>query len=115
MSKSITAAGIGAQTFTVCCNKENLSSSERKRRAGLKDFQATLVSALVEQALPKSDRVFGKGVAGGFARSMFARHLGEAVAARDSLGLTSRLASAMDARQVAPTPDQTVDQTKGNS
>lgn len=55
------------------------------------EFETTLMSAMLEQSLPKGTNVFGAGVAGGFARTQLAQQLAGAVAARGTLGIADRV------------------------
>lgn len=55
------------------------------------EFEAALLTVLVEAALPKGKAAFGAGLAGQMARSELAQHLGGAIAAHGTMGLASSL------------------------
>lgn len=55
--------------------------------AAAKEFEVTLLSMMLDAALPKSDGSFGKGFAGSVARSQLTAELARSIAARGPLGL----------------------------
>jgi Rod binding domain-containing protein len=68
-------------------------SAQAANRA-YQDFEATLVSTMLESALPKGKATFGKGLPGEMARSELARQLGAAVASHGSLGIARQVSGA---------------------
>lgn len=59
-------------------------------------FEAMLLGVLLDQALPKGDRIFGKGVAGNVARSQLGEQLAQSLAKTGALGIAAMLANAKD-------------------
>ncbi len=57
-------------------------------------FEAALLSILVEAALPKGKAAYGAGLAGQLARTELARHLGGVIATHGTLGLRASLEAA---------------------
>jgi hypothetical protein len=68
-------------------------SGDASKRAHT-EFEAALLSTMLEAALPKGKATFGKGLPGEMARSELARQLGAAVAARGTLGIAKQLGGA---------------------
>jgi len=59
-------------------------------------FEAMLLGVLFEQALPKGDAIFGKGLAGNVARSQLGQQLAHALASNGALGIGALVRNAND-------------------
>jgi Rod binding domain-containing protein len=58
------------------------------------EFEAAMLSVMLEAALPKGKATFGKGLSGEMARSALARQLGSAMAERGTFGIAKHIANA---------------------
>lgn len=70
------------------------SGHARQFKKTFKEFETTLMGVMLEQSLPKGAKVFGAGVAGGFARTQLAQQLAGAIAERGTLGIADRVGAA---------------------
>jgi Rod binding domain-containing protein len=56
-----------------------------------KQFEAALLSVMFEQALPKGESLFGRGLPGTVARTQLSQQLAQALAASGVLNIADRL------------------------
>lgn len=65
------------------------SEAGGSRASAMHELEATLLSTMLDAALPKSIGGMSKGAGGQFARSQLAMHLASAITARGGLGIVS--------------------------
>ena len=70
------------------------AKNDAKALKAYQDFEAFVLQSFVESMLPKdAESVFGKGLAGGYWKSMLAEKLGAELAKTGSIGIAKMLAS----------------------
>lgn len=63
--------------------------ADASRATAMRELEATLLSTMLDAALPKTVSGMSKGAGGQFARSQLAMHLANAITGRGGLGLVS--------------------------